>query len=187
MLWRRTPQPPSIPTSAAVPDAEALRRAALQASWRRDRWVARRRVLLRWLLWITGRYLMPAMLVFGLGAWLWLGVLPGMGNPLDRLAQFLQPAASPAPAATPPPGVVATAATVVQPLPPAEPATENDNPAYSPEGEELPVPLHLRFEPRWAAAASRGSITATVSAAADTLTTTHPQLKPENWLHSKEP
>jgi hypothetical protein len=186
MLWRRSPQPLSIPPSAPVPDAEALRRAALQASWRRDRWVARRRVLLRWLLWATGRYLMPAMLVFGLGAWLWLGVLPNMGNPLDRLAIFQQPAANPAAATPPPPVAVATSS--VQALAPAEPATaEDDGPAYSPEGEELPVPLRLRFEPRWAVSASSGSITATVSAAADTLTTIQPHLKPENWLHSKEP
>lgn len=184
MLWRRSPQPPSIPPPAPVPDAEALRRAALQASWRRDRWVARRRVLLRWLLWATGRYLLPAMLVFGLGTLLWLGVLPSRGNPLDRLDIFQQPAASPAPAAPPPP--VATPS--VQALAPAEPATaEDDSPAYSPEGEELPVPLRLRFEPRWAVSASSGSTTATASAAADTLTTIQPHLKPENWLHSKEP
>ena len=68
MLWRRPPQIRLIPQTAPVPDAEALRRAVLQASWRRDRWVARRRVWLRWLVWVTGRYLMPALLVFGLGA-----------------------------------------------------------------------------------------------------------------------
>ena len=187
MLWRRSPQPLPIPPSAPVPDAEALRRAALQASWRRDRWVARRRVWLRWLLWASGRYLMPAMLVFGLGAWLWLGVLPGMGNPLDRLAIYLQPAANPAPTAPPPPMAAVTPSAQPQPIPPAEPASANDSPAYSPEGEELPEPLRLRFETRWAASATSGSITATASAVADTFTPTQTHLKPENWLHSKEP
>jgi hypothetical protein len=46
--------------------------------------------------------------------------------------------------------------------------------------------LRLRFEPRWAASAN-SSITASVSAAADAFTTSQPHLKPENWLHSKEP
>ena len=41
---------------------------------------ARRRVWLRWALWVSGRYVMPALLVFGLGAWLWLGVWPGHGQ-----------------------------------------------------------------------------------------------------------
>jgi len=180
MLWRRSPQPLTIPPSAPVPDAEALRRAALQASWRRDRWVARRRVWLRWLLWVSGRYLMPALLAFGLGAWLWLGVLSGLGIPLDQLAVFPQPSTSPAP--TPPPAQVAVASPT-QPLPAAEPVEA----AFSPEGEELPVPLRLRLEPRWAASVDRGSISVTASAATDTLTSIQPHLKPENWLHSKEP
>ena len=176
MLWRRSPQPLTIPPAAPVPDAEALRRAALQASWQRDRWVARRRVWLRWLLWVSGRYLMPALLVFGLGAWLWLGVLPGIGNPLDQMAIFQTPATRPAPAAMPAP----VPATNAPPLP-AEPAGT----AYSPEGEELPSPLVLRFEPNWAAtSASSGGMT---TAAPDTSTPTQPHLKPENWLHSKEP
>lgn len=166
---------PAVP----VPDAESLRQKALHASWRRDRSLARRRLWLRWLLWASVRYLMPAMLVFGLGAWLWLGVLRGMGHPLDRVASFLEPGASPAPAARPP------SAAVADPTP-ALPPSDLAEPRFSPEGEELPVPLRLRFEPRWAASAN-SSITASVSAAADSFTTSQPHLKPENWLHSKEP
>ncbi len=56
MLWK-TPQPLHIPLAPQpVPDAQALRAAALQSSWRRDRWVARKRVALRWVLWCLGRY-----------------------------------------------------------------------------------------------------------------------------------
>lgn len=178
MLWRRPPQPLSIPPAAPVPDAEALRRAALQASWQRDRWVARRRVWLRWLLWFSGRFLMPAMLVFGIGAWLWLGVLPGLDNPLDRLAQLRTPAAQPAPVETPLPAPVADPPSNL-----AEPA----GPTFSPEGEETPAPLALRFEPRWAAAPIITNPNNPAVAEPETSTPTLPPLKPENWLHSKEP
>lgn len=184
MLWRQPPQTLLIPQTAPVPDAEAVRRAVLQASWRRDRWVARRRVWLRWLVWVTGRYLLPALLVFGLGAWLWLGVLPGMGNPLDQLTRIQKPAASPAPAVPPAHKAVPEPAT----LPPPSSAEPVEVVSYSPEGEELPVPLALRFESRWATTVSDSDkLTTTVSAEPDTFTPIQPHLKPENWLHSKEP
>jgi hypothetical protein len=172
MLWRRAPQNLSIPRSAPVPDAEALRRAALQASWQRDRWVARRRVWMRWLLWFSGRYLMPAVLVFGIGAWLWLG------TPLDRLALLKAPTAQPVPVATTPP---------VLPADPPAPAPKAARPTFSPEGEELPLPLALRFEPRWAAAPINTNPNNPAVAEPATSTPTLPPLKPENWLHSKEP
>jgi hypothetical protein len=176
MLWRRSPQTLTIPPAAPVPEAEALRRAALQASWRRDRWVARRRVWLRWLLWVSGRYLMPALLVFGLGAWLWLGVLPDIGPPLDRLAARQKADA------------VQTVVAPPAPVPATEPpplASEPQAVTFSPEGEELPVPLALRFEPRWGAAVTGGTPSTAAPAAPDPSNPTH--LKPENWLHSKEP
>lgn len=174
MLWRRFPEPLSIPPSAPVPDAEALRRAALQASWRRDRWVARRRVWLRWLLWASGRYLMPALVVVGLGAWLWLGVLPDVGNPLQRLAVFkAQPiAATPAPPAAAP-----TTPTVPAPYQP-------DPISVDPEAG-FPESLYLRFETHWATSTALGSTPTTAAASATSALTPH--LKPENWLHSKEP
>jgi hypothetical protein len=181
MLWRQPPQ--TLLIQQTVPDADALRRAVLQASWRRDRRVSRRRVWLRWLVWVTGRYLMPALLVFGLGAWLWLGVLPGMGNPLDHLTNVQKPAASPAPTAPPAREAIPVPATP-PPLSPAKPEAV----MFSPEGEELPMPLALRFESRWATAASvSNKLNTTVSAAPDTFTPIQPHLKPENWLHSKEP
>jgi len=175
MLWRRPPQALSIPAAAPVPDAEALRRAALEASWRRDRWVARRRVWMRWLVWVSARYLTPALLVFGVGAWLWLGVLPGLGSPKELPALVRTPPAHPTPVAAPAPPAVAD-----PPANWAEPAVT----MFSPEGEEMPLPLALRFEPRWAAAAGNGNPAA---GATETSTPTPPNLKPENWLHSKEP
>ncbi|MDP2407985.1 MAG: hypothetical protein U1D36_10825 [Hydrogenophaga sp.] len=170
MLWRRPPQIRLIPQIAPVPDAVAVRRAVLQASWRRDRWVARRRVWLRWLVWVTVRYLMPALLVFGLGAWLWLGVLTDMGKPLDPGTIFQKPTTSPPPAA-PPVHVTAPVPATPPPLSSAEPEAV----LFSPEGEELAVPVALRFESRWAApASSSGKLTNTVSAEPDTPTRPNP-------------
>lgn len=48
--------------------AEALRQAALRASWRRDRRVARRRVALRWLAWALWRYGLALLLVLVVAA-----------------------------------------------------------------------------------------------------------------------
>src|SRR3990167_607989 len=167
MLWRQPPQTFLIPQTAPVPDAEALRRAVLQASWRRDRWVARRRVWLRWLVWGTGRYLLPAM-----------------ATPLDQLTRIQNPAASPAPAAPPTHKAGPEPAT----LPPPSSAEPVEVVSYSPEGEELPVPLALRLESRWATTVSDSDkLTTTVYTASDTFTPIQPHLKPENWLHSKEP
>lgn len=174
MLWHRPAQPLNSPPAAPapVPDTAAVRRAALQASWRRDRWVARRRLGLRWLLWVSGRYLLPALLILALGAWLWLGVLPGRGNTLG-------PHSGTPPAAFP--------TSQAEPEPVAPPSDSPPPPVQamllSPEGEELPTPLSLRFEPRWAAASGRTTVPATPT----TETATSPHLKPDNWLHSKEP
>ena len=61
MLWRRSVQTPAPSLAPLVPEGESVRLSALQASWRRDRWVARRRLALRWLAWIGWRYGLPAL------------------------------------------------------------------------------------------------------------------------------
>lgn len=48
---------------ASLPDTEALRRAALQASWARDRAVGGRRLRWRWFTWIATRLLLPLLVV----------------------------------------------------------------------------------------------------------------------------
>lgn len=184
MLWRRSAPTFTAPPVAPVPDAEALRRAALQASWQRGRWVARRRVAFRWALWAASRYLMPALAVFGVAAWLWLGVLPGVHNPWPQLQQWVGWSQAP----------VATAPTPVEPVSPAPMAASAPSPApvdtsagveFSPEGEELPQPLALKFEARWAAATPTSPASTVTAAVVDAEPS--PPLKPENWLHSKEP
>lgn len=187
MLWRRTAPPLTVPPVAPVPDAEALRLALLQASWRRGRWVARRRLALRWLLWATTRYLMPATLVFGLAAWLWLGVLPSVGNPWLQLAPWTGRSVQPERPTPAPPTALVT--------PPLTPAVAPDEALeyetayveFSPEGEEIPRPLALKFEARWAGAGQRLGRGTVPAPASEPVPNPQPTLKPENWLHSKEP
>ena len=52
--------------AASVPDSDSLRRAALQASWQRGRWVARRRLWWRWTAWALLRYVLPAAAVLAM-------------------------------------------------------------------------------------------------------------------------
>lgn len=49
----------------AVPGTETQRLQALQRAWRRDRWVASRRIAWRWLLWALPRYVLPVALALG--------------------------------------------------------------------------------------------------------------------------
>jgi hypothetical protein len=186
MLWRRSAPPLTVPSVAPVPDAEALRRAALQASWVRGRWVARRRVALRWALWVVTRYLMPALAVFGLMAWLWLGVLPGFHNPLHQLQHWA--GLSQAPAATPSVRVAPVSPAPAVPSTASEAALDTSHAVeFSPEGEELPRPLALKFETRWAAVAPPDAVRSTPRPGVEPDSEPSPPLKPENWLHSKEP
>lgn len=185
MLWRTRPHP-TVPRSAPVPDAQALRQAILQASWQRNRWVARRRLAWRWLLWFGVRYALPALAVAALVAWLWLMVLPGAALPwASRTAM--------APAAPTEPVTAAQmhSPPVHEPAPDAPLTHEHDTEAvlYSPEGEELPVPLPLKFEPQWAAAAAvRAARPPDPQADRPPVEPfPHPTLQSENWLHSKEP
>ncbi len=188
MLWRKTVSPLVVPPAAPVPDAERLRQAALQASWQRSRWVARRRVAGRWLLWLLTRYLMPALAVFGLGAWLWLNVLPALGDdPMQRLAQWSGLTTTPADTRA------TTVPAPVRPAPPAvaavvEPATGQppQDSLLSPEGETLVTPLPLKFDARWTGQAPARPA-AVPPTAPDHDSSPSPALKPENWLHSKEP
>lgn len=51
------------PLPQAVPQSAQVRERALQASWRRGRWVAQRRLLGRWLFWAVGRAALPSMVI----------------------------------------------------------------------------------------------------------------------------
>jgi hypothetical protein len=71
--------------TAAVADSDSLRRAALLASWRRDRSVATRRLWWRWSLWVATRFLLPLAVLLG-GFKLWMDyVAPGPDSRLPGL------------------------------------------------------------------------------------------------------
>ena len=109
MLWRRSAPAQTLPAPGPVPDVHAIRQLRLQASWQRDRWVARRRVALRWTLWYARRYVLPGALLVAVVVWGGLWLMP----------RWLAPAPSPAPLP------VATPASV--------PAPSQENPGNLPE------------------------------------------------------
>jgi hypothetical protein len=99
MAW--IPSAPDLPSSfgaAPVPGIEGLRRAALQASWRRDRRVAQRRMAMRWAVW----YAVRGLPLLAIAAAVWLGV---SNWPAERPSHSVQPAIiapTPKPAAAEP-------------------------------------------------------------------------------------
>lgn len=177
MWWRRSSSPLVPAHASPVPDAEALRQAMLQASWQRSQRVARRRLAWRWLSWFGLRYALPALLLAVLVTWFW------QFSPFTSELTSIEP-----PLATTLPALTSPSASPIIDTPVAEESVTPDWVRFSPEGEELPVPLTLSLERSWNEA-SRPTATVTAdSTAADTGTNDiHPHLKPENWLHSKEP
>ena len=152
-------KPPDAP--ATVPDTSVLRSTALQASWRRDRWVGRRRVALRWSLYYLGRYGLPGLLMLSTGLFVWLRMVPWLAPPT------LQPAASVAIAQPPVPAAAPEQAA-------SSPAPE----ALMPASPEAAPPL--RLERQWAAVSAR-----LISVHEDD--SPAPPLKSDNALHSQEP
>lgn len=160
MLWRKRTHTPITHTTAPVPDTEALRRALLHASQRRSRWVSRRRVALRWALWGLRRSFLPIFLLLAVA----VAVLRWHASALDVVPQVVD---------VPPQAAPPTPALQVTPEPTSEPETEAE--------------VHLRWEPAWRSDASPPRRAPQPAAAETTDPTPPPHLKPENWLHSKEP
>lgn len=173
MPWpnHRTPAPSATP--APVPPAEALRQAVLQASWERDRQVGRRRLALRWTVWFVLRIALPLLVLLGVVLTVWTGLRttpssslpawPASGSAGQQTASALPSSRnssdrSTQDAATTPPG----------------PALTADQ-----------VPLLLRYEPMQAVL--RGVPVPQPPAPDLPDPAIRPLLKPDNWLHSKEP
>ncbi len=75
----------------ASPDSEALRLRALQASWRRGRWVAGRRLAWRWVLWYGQKpAVWSGLVVIGLAV-LWWALQGGASPPADALGTTQAP------------------------------------------------------------------------------------------------
>ena len=157
MLWRRSAQTPAPSLASLVPEGETVRLSALQASWRRDRWVARRRLALRWLAWIGWRYGLPALGLLAAMTLVWRMVLgwPAAGTGIE---------------------------------PPASPAAHAHEPTSDTPDEPT---VRLRFDPAWSDALNAPArlTPAPLPAASEPEAAIPftPHLKPENWLHSKEP
>lgn len=173
MLWPQAVSSTRSQPAQPAPSAEALRMATLQASWARDRQVARRRLAWRWLVWAWWRYLLPAALVLGSAAWLVTWLLPEANRLLARqLAPAASQTASPAP------------------LQPDRPAPTPSVPLLTAEGEPIDLgrpdqdALVLRLDSQWAAPRP---VPTTTSYPAEEDALPVPTLMPENWLHSKEP
>ena len=195
MLWRRSiPQTPRFPGPRPVPDTNELRRAALQASWQRDRRIAQRRMAMRWALWYSARAV-PVLVVAGaVAAFVWLWVMPRLsGTALNLAAPHTQPARVPLhlPVTAPVPAPVAIAPTIAPPKPTPQFAA----PAYDTSAVRDSNPresgLHLRLESPLRLAPTSDNSPAASARALDKLTlaknSLSPQLKPDNWLHSQEP
>lgn len=138
----------------------------LRASWQRSQRVARRRIAWRWLLWYTPRYLLPGLALCAAVVGLWYALRPAPSPGVAALP----------PAATPPaaqglnagPGIEAGAA--------------------APEPAGMPT---LTLERSWGTVTGARAPATGLPAATDpkppTDTTLPIPLKPDNWLHSKEP
>lgn len=159
---------PSLGTP--VPDAESVRQAALQASWRRDRAVGRRRLVWRWLVWLVQRHY-PYLLVL---------LALTLGWPY--LSAYLRPA-SPAAIPTRTPVAQTAPQSVTQPptTAPVAPISSEEQPQEQQPESETPAIL------RASATLSPFAVDPEAMPAPPSLPTDTLPLKPENWLHSKEP
>ena len=176
MPWQSSAQSTSPRPAATVPEGESVRLAALQAAWRRDRWVARRRIWLRWTLWGAQRYGVPAAGVLGVCAALWMVLRATMGV-LDAPSHSAPVmAAGPAPA----PVTHSTDTTAARVTPANASADSPPKSLGSASG------ILLIFEPSLHASASTHSPVSS-PAGFDADEPPHPPLISENWLHSKEP
>jgi hypothetical protein len=168
MLWQRSePLNPPHDRPPTIPGSDTVRQAALQASWRRDRRVAQRRIAWRWVVWYVQRFSphVLAGLAVLVGAAYVNGSLPSWRvnglEPAAPKADLVQAPASPP---------LVTTVLVGAPTGPqdAEPATD--------------FPLTLRASSALEVHAAAPSMPADIKISPDTLS-----LNPENWLHSKEP
>lgn len=170
MQWPRSENLPTPhPNPKSIPDSDAVRLAALQASWSRDRRVAQRRVAWRWTTWYAQRYAPHALagLVLVAAVAYYSGIRPFWPwRNGDDSQQTAQPAP---PARYTPPSVTTVSVPVEIPA---------DHPEPVDTDTETPLVLRnsLKLEPGTAGPAP------VAEPSADTLS-----LKPENWLHSKEP
>ena len=168
MLWQRSEhQAPPHHVPPIIPGPDSVRQAALQASWRRDRLVARRRIAWRWVVWYFQRF-SPHVLA---GVALLVGATYLSGS-LPSWPDGGHPTAGPA----------AAVALTPTPQPAAPEVQAPEPPMQQVEGAATDQPMLLRASSALEVHAAAPSPAADPKISPDTLS-----LKPENWLHSKEP
>ncbi|MCU0955852.1 MAG: hypothetical protein MUF55_00600 [Hydrogenophaga sp.] len=180
MPWRRSERPHPPLTPRPVPDPEQVRRAALAASWQRDRRIAKRRLAWRWLLWFVGRYFLHMLGVVALlllAGWL-LRHPPGTRDPEQATLPMGESGASQARPASAHAGEDRSAWPGLSLIPES---TYSALPTTDLGAIELRSTRQLSPE---ATPDPPKPQTLPADAPADTIA---PSLKPENWLHSKEP
>jgi hypothetical protein len=168
MLWQRSePLNPPRDLPPTIPGSDTVRQAALQASWRRDRRVAQRRIAWRWVVWYFQRYSPHVLVGFAVlvGAAYLRGSLPPLSGNGE---QPTGPEANVTRVPYSPPSVP-----VAQP--PAPPVLQSQEMSTD-------LPLLLRASSALEVHAAGPSPPADTKISTDTLS-----LTPENWLHSKEP
>jgi len=178
MPWQSAAQPQQPRSAATVPVGESVRLAALQAAWKRDRQVSRRRLWWRWTVWGARRYVLPAAAGLALSAGLWFAAKASMGW-IDGPTPT-EPAIATATALATASTVPTTTANQVVPVAPLPSITV-----------VMPSGMALAFEaglPDPTVRLNRSAQTPVSSAAlSDVAKIPNPQLISENWLHSKEP
>jgi hypothetical protein len=169
MLWQRS-APQQFPhDSRSIPGSEVLRESALQASWRRDRQVAQRRILWRWTVfyaqrWAPGGF---AVLLLAMGIAYLTGWRP-LGKATDTVDGDSSAALSiPTPA--------------LPPVPKGPEQTPNASALATPPSNGAAA-LKLRASPMLQPKPLAAAPATETPASPDTLT-----LQSEKWLHSKEP
>ena len=138
MPWTVSGHPSPSASGVPLPDPETVRLETLQRSWQRDRAVARRRLVRRWVVWALLRYGLPAVLVLGTAAAAWVWALP---EAQTRLVLWLHPPPPP-PVIDPSPSALhqaipASAGQVpALPTPVLAPSSPETTPSNSPETEK---------------------------------------------------
>jgi len=139
----------------------------LRASWQRDRQVRQRRTAWRWFLWGLWRYGVPV--VAGTIAAVWVTAYT-----LDLFDSTHRASPAPSPASPQPRRV----------LPPAPSAPAGQDPS-APAGSGLTT-AHIDTVSGLRLDTQMGQ-TATAAVSAGPAAAPDPDLKPDKWLHSKEP
>lgn len=168
MPWPKSASTPSSVAPFSVPCAEAVRLAALEASWRRDKRVARRRLFWRWTLWYIQRYHRHVLVLIALAlaaAYFSGARWPASSGPTDKH-----------PGTNAVPSNASDSPQALEPVVVAEPPSGPDAASVMDE------PVTLRTSPQLGVPSATPSSAPTFSGPPDTL-----PLKPETWLHSKEP